>query len=121
MAQEFSRARRVGEQIQQILAQLIQREVKDPRIGMVTITSVKVSKDFEHARIYISVLDSGKISSTLDGLNHAAGFLRTELSHQLKLRSTPKLIFEYDATLEEGNRLSSLIDKAIAADKKQTD
>jgi ribosome-binding factor A len=119
MAQEFSRARRVGEQIQQILAQLIQREVKDPRIGMVTITAVKVSKDFEHARIYISVLDAEKISTTVDGLNHAAGFLRTELAHQLKLRSTPKLIFEYDSTLEEGNRLSSLIDEAIAADKKR--
>ena len=117
MAQEFSRARRVGEQIQQILAQLIQREVKDPRIGMVTITAVKVSKDFEHARIYVSVLESEKISSTLDGLNHAAGYLRTELSHHLKLRSTPKLIFEYDATLEEGNRLTSLINKAVAEDK----
>jgi ribosome-binding factor A len=119
MAQEFSRARRVGEQIQQILAQLIQREVKDPRIGMVTITAVKVSKDFEHARVYVSVLGAEKISSTLDGLNHAAGFLRTELSHQLKLRSTPKLIFEYDSSLEEGNRLSSLIDQALAADKKR--
>lgn len=120
MAQEFSRARRVGEQIQQVLAQLIQREVKDPRVGMVTVTAVKVSKDFEHARVFISVLgDAEKISSTLDGLKHAAGFLRTELSHQLKLRSTPKLLFEYDSSLQEGNRLSSLIDSAVAADKKQ--
>jgi ribosome-binding factor A len=120
MAQEFSRARRVGEQIQQVLAQLIQREVKDPRVGMVTVTGVKVSKDFEHARVFISVLgDAEKISSTLDGLKHAAGFLRTELSHQLKLRSTPKLLFEYDSSLQEGNRLSSLIDSAVAADKKQ--
>ncbi len=120
MAQEFSRARRVGEQIQQILAQLIQREIKDPRVGMVTITAVKVSKDFEIAKVYISVLgDADKIASTMDGLNHAAGFLRTELSHQLKLRSTPKLNFVYDASLEQGNRLTSLIDSAIAADKKQ--
>jgi ribosome-binding factor A len=120
MAQEFSRARRVGEQIQQILAQLIQREVKDPRVGMVTVTAVKVSKDFDHARVYISVLgDADKIASAVKGLNHAAGFLRTELSHQLKLRNTPKLVFEYDASLEEGNRLSSLIDSAVAADKKQ--
>jgi ribosome-binding factor A len=120
MAQEFSRARRVGEQIQQILAQLIQREIKDPRVGMVTVTAVKVSKDFEHARVYISLLgDADKIASTLQGLNHAAGFLRSELSHQIKLRCTPKLIFEYDASLEEGNRLSSLIDSAIASDKKQ--
>ena len=119
MAQEFSRARRVGEQIQQILAQLIQREVKDPRVGMVTLTDVKVSKDFDHAKVYISVLgDAEKIASTLKGLDHAAGFLRTELSHQLKLRSTPKLVFQYDASLEEGNRLSSLIDSAVAADKK---
>ena len=117
MAQEFSRARRVGEQIQHILAQLIQREVKDPRIGMVTITAVRVSKDFEHARIFISVLDAEKISGTLEGLKHAAGFLRTELSHQLKLRNTPKLIFEYDSVLEEANRLTSLINSAVAADK----
>ena len=120
MPQEFSRKRRVGEQIQQILAQLIQREVKDPRVGMVTVTAVTVSKDFDHARVYVSVFgDQEKIASTLDGLNHAAGFLRTELSHQLKLRITPKLHFEYDASLEEGNRLSSLIDSAVAADKKQ--
>ena len=119
MAQEFSRARRVGEQIQQILALLIQRELKDPRIGMVTVTAVKVSKEFDHARVFVSVLgDADKIASTLEGLNHAAGFLRTELSHQLKLRSTPKLIFEYDATLAEGNRLTSLIDSAVAEDKK---
>lgn len=120
MAQEFSRARRVGEQIQQILAQLIQREIKDPRVGMVTVTAVKVSRDFEHARVYVSLLgDQEKISTALEGLEHASGFLRRELAHQIKLRCTPQLHFEYDSSLEEGNRLSCLIDAAIASDKKQ--
>jgi ribosome-binding factor A len=120
MAQEFSRTRRVGEQIQQILAQAIQRELKDPRIGMVTITAVEVSKEFEHATVYYTVLgDEQQKESTGVGLQHAAGFLRNELARRLKLRTTPRLQFAYDRSVEEGNRLSSLIDSAVASDKQK--
>jgi ribosome-binding factor A len=117
MAQEYSRSRRVADQIQRELAQIIQQEVKDPRVGMVTITAVEVSREFEHAKIYITVL--GDESLTLEGLNKASGFLRRELAHRLKLRTTPKLHFHYDHSLEEGMRLSDLIDTAVASDKSK--
>lgn len=120
MAQEFSRTRRVAEQIQQVLAQLIQQEVKDPRIGMVTITAVKVSKEFDHARVYFTVLDEQRKQSSIIGLQHAAGYLRTELAHRLKLRTTPRLHFEYDVSMEEGNRLTSLIN-SVTRKKEQSD
>lgn len=122
MAQEFSRSRRVGEQIQQVLALLIQQEIKDPRIGMVTVTAVKLTKEFEHARVFVTVLgDQQQQELSLQGLNNAAGFLRSELAHRLKLRSTPKLHFEYDKSTEEGNRMSSLINSAIALEKQNND
>jgi ribosome-binding factor A len=120
MTHDISRTRRVGEQIQQILAQLIQQELKDPRIGMVTVTAVQVSREFDHARVFITVLgDEQQKQSSLKGLTSAAGFLRSELAHRLKLRTTPKLHFEYDRSIEEGNRLSSLIDSAVAEDKSK--
>jgi len=120
MAQEFSRSRRVADQIQRELALIIQQEVKDPRIGMVTITAVDVSREFEHAKIHITVLgDETVVQSTLEGLEKASGFLRRELAHRLKLRTTPKLHFHYDHSLEEGMRLSNLIDTAVTADKSK--
>jgi len=123
MAKEFSRTRRVADQIQRHLAELIQMELDDPRIGMVTVTAVEVSHEFEHARIYFTVLgknldDQALVEDTTEVLNHAAGFLRRELAHRLKLRTTPELVFVYDKSLEQGNRLSSLIDSVA---EKPTD
>ena len=120
MAQEFSRSRRVADQIQRELARIIQRELKDPRVGMVTITAVEVTREFDHAKVYVTVLgDKSVCKSTLEGLNSAAGFLRRELAHCLKLRTTPLLHFHYDHSLEEGIRLSAMIDDAVAADKSK--
>jgi ribosome-binding factor A len=117
MAHDYSRTRRVGDQIQRELALIIQQEVKDPRVGMVTITSVEVSREYEHAKVYITVLgDEAVAKTTLEGLDKASGFLRRELAHRLKLRVTPKLHFHYDHSLEDGMRLSSLIDAAVASD-----
>ncbi len=121
MDRESSRSRRVGEQIQRELAQLIQFEVKDPRVEWVTISAVKVSRDFSHATVYYTVL--GKTAEELDasveaGLGKAAGFLRRELGHRMKLRTIPQLHFKYDDSTERGNRLAHLIDQAVAADKK---
>ena len=118
---ESSRSRRVGEQIQRELAQLIQMEVKDPRVKWVTISAVKVSKDFSHALIYFTVL--GDYNETVDknvlaGLEKASGFLRRELGRRIKLRIIPELHFKYDDSTVRGTHLSSLIDAAIAADKK---
>lgn len=118
MAKEYSRSQRVADQIQRELALLIQKDVKDPRIGMVTITAVEVTREFENAKIHVTVMgDEAQTKETLTGLNKAAGFLRRELAHRLKLRATPKLHFIHDTSLENGLRLTALINSAVAADK----
>lgn len=112
MAKEFSRSDRVAEQIQRELADLLQFEVKDPRVGMVTITEVEVSGDMSHAKIYYSAADGTK--ELQKGLEKSAGFLRTQLSKRLLLRTVPQLHFVYDASIDRGMRLSKLIDEALA-------
>lgn len=120
MPKEYSRTERVGEQIQRELAMLIQQEVKDPRIGMVTVSDVKVSPDLAHAKVYITVLDSaGDKEETVEALNHAANFLRHELAHRLVLRVTPRLQFFYDEAIERGRRLTELIETSVKADRKK--
>jgi len=117
VAKEFSRGRRVGEQIQRELAELVQRELNDPRLGMVTISAVEVSRDLAVARVYFTVLNpEHDLQQTLAGLNHANGFLRRELGKRMKLRVVPELRFEYDRSIENGSRLSALIDKAVSSD-----
>lgn len=119
MPKEFSRTRRVGEQIQRELADLIRSEVKDPRVGMVTVNAVEVSKDLGHAKVYITVMDETQRQQTLDGLQRAAGFLRSELGRRMFIRSVPQLHFHYDESVSRGARLSSLIDQALADDRKK--
>lgn len=119
---ESSRSRRVGEQIQRELAILLQQEVKDPRVKWVTVSAVKVSRDFSHATVYFTVI--GNYTETVDdsvlqGLAKASGFLRRELGHRLKLRTIPQLHFRYDDTMIRGNRLASLIEEAVESDKKE--
>jgi ribosome-binding factor A len=118
MAKEFSRTRRVADQIQRNMAELIQMELGDPRLGMVTVTAVEVTKEFESARVFFTVLgkelgDNSQIEETAAALNHAAGFLRSALAKRLKLRTTPKLIFVYDSSMERGNQLTDLINSAV--------
>lgn len=99
MAKEYSRTQRIGDQMQRELAQLIRREVKDPRVGLVTITAVEVSRDVGHAKIFITVMgqDSAEdIAQSIKVLNSAAGFLRMQLAREMKLRSVPQLHFHYD-------------------------
>jgi ribosome-binding factor A len=113
------RAQRVADQIQRELMDLLRYEIKDPRIGMVTITSVEVSTDLSHATVLFTQLGGGaSADETLAGLTRAAGHLRSELSHRLRLYSVPQLHFRYDDSIETGMRLSSLIDEAVASDKK---
>ena len=120
MPRDFSRALRVAEQIQRELADLIRIEVKDPRVGMVTLTDVEVTADYAHAKVFFTTLgDKDQIAEAAVGLNHAAGFLRHELGHRIKLRSTPQLHFTYDESIERGVRLSQLIDQAVAGGKKK--
>lgn len=113
----FARTDRVAEQIRRELAILIRDRVKDPRVGMVTLLDVEVSRDMAHAKVWFDALQAEHGAEAQESLNHAAGFLRRELGHVLKLRVTPTLHFFYDDTQSRGNALSALIDKAVASDR----
>lgn len=108
------RSTRLADQIQRDLAELIRRDLKDPRVGMVTITDVEVSRDLSHAKIYVSsLMDAATHEQTIAALRHAAGFLRARLGHALRVRQVPELHFVYDESVERGVRLSHLIDEAV--------
>src|SRR5688572_9561911 len=116
MPRDYSRALRIAEQIQRELADLIRLEVKDPRVGMVTLTDVEVSADYGHAKVFFTTLGATKQAAEATiGLNRAGGFLGRELSPRIKLRSIPQLHFVYDESVERGVRLSQLIDQAVGA------
>jgi ribosome-binding factor A len=113
------RAERVADQIQRELAQLLRDEVKDPRVGRVTITSVEVSPDLSHAKVRFSQLSGSEHARESEqALARTASFLRRELAHRLDLYSVPQLHFVYDDSIESGMRLSRLIDEAVASDRK---
>ena len=104
------RPRKLGDLIQRELSDLISREMRDPRVGMLTITSVDVSPDLSHAKIFFTVLPEEKLAETTKGLARAAGYLRSQLARRIKLYTTPELRFVYDESVERGDRLSRLID-----------
>lgn len=117
MAKEFARSQRIAEQIQRELADLLQFEVKDPRVSMVTVTEVEVSGDLAHAKVFYSAAEGSP--ELQKGLEKAAGFLRSQLSQRMLMRTVPQLHFVYDASIERGMRLSRLIDDAVAQDSQQ--
>ena len=122
MPKDFSRTSRLGEQIQREVAQMIQFEMKNPNLGMVTLNSVKVAKDLGYADIYFTVMgakgetDAEIHANTSKILNEAAGYLRSQLARILTTRVTPQLRFHYDETLERGHHLTGLIKQARAED-----
>jgi ribosome-binding factor A len=120
MAREFSRIDRIGDQMQRELAQLIQREIKDPRVGMITVNAVKVSRDLGYADIYVSLLtteelgaESPEVKESLAVLNKASGFLRGQVGRAMKLRVVPLLRFHFDELQGYSRRLDGLIRKAV--------
>ncbi len=111
------RAEKVGEAIHEILSALLIKGVKDPRIGFTTITGVKLSDDLHLATIYFTVVgDEEEKKATADGLNSARGFLRRELSKNLRMRYVPDLLFRYDASLDYGRRIDNLLDEITGAE-----
>jgi ribosome-binding factor A len=115
------RPRRIGDQMQRELAELLRLQVKDPRIGMVTITAVDVAPDLSHAKVFVTHLGGSEhAAAVVAALQHTAGYLRSELSHRLRLYSVPELRFVYDDSIESGLRLSRLIDEAVAEDSKHS-
>lgn len=120
MPRDFPRTRRIADQIQRELADILRTELKDPRVGMITLTDVEVSPDHRHAKVFFTVLhDADSAADTAETLRHAAGFLRSQLARRMKLRTVPELQFKYDSSVERGIRLSRLIDAAVAGDIKQ--
>ncbi len=122
MAREFTRADRVADAVKRILATLIQQEINDPRVGMVNINDVVVSRDLAIAKAYITFIGRDDDTQCAEGtvvLNKASGYLRSLLAKKLSLRTTPKLQFFYDKTPIRGQALSSLIDRALSEDKSR--
>jgi ribosome-binding factor A len=110
-----SRRARIADQIQRELAEIIRVEMRDPRVGMITLTGVEVSGDQSHAKVFYTVLGAESAAREAgEGLKRAAGFLRSELAHRLSTRSVPELHFQFDESVERGVRLSKLIDEAVA-------
>lgn len=118
MPREFTRSDRVSDAIQRILAQVIAQEVRDPRIGMVNINAVTVTRDMAYAKVYVTFVGQNEEESLVAAaaLNKASGFLRTFIAKELIMRTVPKLQFIYDKTAIRGQELSFLIDRAIKED-----
>ena len=112
-AKGFKREQRINDLIQTTLAEIIQREAKDLRFGMVTLTGVSVSHDLAYAKVFVSVLEEDKAVETLAALNNAAKYLRYSLANAIELRVTPELKFIYDDSIVRGSRISSLINNAL--------
>ncbi|MDC1144662.1 30S ribosome-binding factor RbfA [Porticoccaceae bacterium] len=120
MPREFTRAERVSDAVQQELAVLIRDNVRDPRVGMLSVTDVEISRDLAYAKVFVSFVGERSqkdIDAALEALNGASGYLRKLLAGSIKLRITPKLQFSYDESGRRGQHLSALIDLAVS---KQT-
>ena len=115
-----NRGFRVADQIQRDLAELIARELKDPRVGMVTINAIEVTPDYAHAKVYFSVL-TGNPEEATEGLNAAAGFLRNGLFKRLHIHTVPTLHFMFDRTTERASDMNALISKAVASRAKDAE
>jgi ribosome-binding factor A len=117
------RGLRVADQIQRDLAELIAFEMKDPRVGMITITEVQVTPDYAHAKVFFTMLndDPEAVQNTITGLRTAAGFLRGQLGRRLTIHAIPELHFVHDSSTARGIELSKLIDEANATRAKESD
>ncbi len=110
----FQRSDRVAEQIRRDLADLIRTELKDPRVGMISLTDVELTPDYAHAKIFFTTLQSEHLEEIQVGLKRASGFLRRELGRRIHIHTLPELHFVYDNSIERGASLSLLINEANA-------
>ncbi|MDO4430592.1 MAG: 30S ribosome-binding factor RbfA [Lonepinella koalarum] len=122
MSREFKRSDRVAQELQKEVAVILQREVKDPRIGMVTVSDVEVSKDLAYAKVFVTFLfdqDEVAVEQGMKGLEKAAPYIRTLLGKAMRLRIVPELRFIYDQSLVEGMRMSNLVTNVIRQDQER--
>ncbi|PHR66383.1 MAG: ribosome-binding factor A [Idiomarina sp.] len=123
MAKDFSRTDRVGQQYQREIAMILQREIKDPRVSMVTVSDIEVSRDLAYAKVFVTFFndDEAYVKTALKVLNDASGFIRSLLGKRVRARITPELRFVHDPSLNEGIRMSRLVDEAIRRDSHRSD
>lgn len=126
MAKEFSRSQRVAQEMQKEIAIILQREVKDPRIGMATVSGVEISRDLAYAKVYVTFLnvltdspDQELMTNGIKVLQDAAGYIRTLLGKAMRLRVVPELTFAYDNSLVEGMRMSNLVTNVVKHDAER--
>jgi|SRR5262245_1228548 len=120
MPRDPHRSRRIEGELQRVVSELLRREVRDPRVGSITVTDVRVSPDLKSAKIFYAPFDEHRdVHEIQAGLERAAGFLRGPVGRALKLRVAPELFFRVDEQLAAGVRLSSLIDSAVAEDERR--
>ncbi|MCW7761839.1 30S ribosome-binding factor RbfA [Photorhabdus luminescens] len=126
MAREFSRTQRVAQEMQKEIAIILQREVKDPRVGMATVSGVEVSRDLAYAKVFVTFLnvlteehDSDVVKNGIKALNEASGFIRSLLGKAMRLRVVPELTFSYDNSLVEGMRMSNLVTNVVKNDEQR--
>lgn len=110
----FQRSDRVAEQVRRDLADLIRSELKDPRVGMISLTAVELTPDYAHAKVFFATLNAEHLEEVQIGLKRASGFLRRELGKRLHIHTLPELHFVYDNSIEHGANMSLLIDQANA-------
>ena len=114
--------RRVDEAMRAVLSDAISKDLQDPRVGFITVTGVKTTPDLRHARVYVSVLgDESERAASLEGLQAAHGFLQGRVSHSLRLKHTPALVFDYDESVDRGMRISELLEKTAAPEDGEHD
>lgn len=121
MPREFSRSQRMAEQIRRELSDIVRDELKDPRMGLCSFTAVKLSRDLSHAVVFCSVLDLAHRDETIGTLNRAAGFLRSQIASRIRARTVPALKFINDDSVERGEAMEELINKAIEFDEQHHD
>ncbi|MDX7986812.1 30S ribosome-binding factor RbfA [Xenorhabdus sp. 12] len=126
MAREYSRTQRVAQEMQKEIAIILQREVKDPRIGMATVSGVEVSRDLAYAKVFVTFLnvlidghDESQVNEGIKALNEASGFIRSLLGKAMRLRIVPELTFSYDSSLVEGMRMSNLVSNVVKNDEQR--
>ncbi|MBU3823375.1 MAG: 30S ribosome-binding factor RbfA [Candidatus Oceanisphaera merdipullorum] len=122
MAREFSRSRRVGQELQREIALILQREIKDDRLKLITVSGVELSKDLSSAKVFVTFLDNDpeNIVQGMKVLKDASGFIRSQVGKAMRLRITPDLRFTYDQSLVEGMRISTLVSSTIAEDERRS-
>ncbi|MDV2858307.1 MULTISPECIES: 30S ribosome-binding factor RbfA [Oceanimonas] len=122
MAREFSRTRRVGQELQKEIAVILQREIKDDRLGMVTVSGVEVSRDLNYAKVFVTFLDNDaeRVEQGMEVLKEASGYIRSLVAKAMRLRVTPELRFSYDQSLVEGMRISTLVSSTVEEDKRRS-